>query len=1150
MHRLKQKAVSHIVRAVLALACCSLFACAHQKPVVQDQLVVEQLRLRITKVRHAVAETRAVISSSRGAPYLPELHMRLAELLSEEARYHYMVAYEREQRSTKALHVPQVRFLKEKAISTYESILTRFPDSTLGDRILFNISHEYRELGEFDKMKGALNKLIKNYPDSAYRGEALLVLGDFYFDKMKFGRSQQYYLDIIKLKQGPLLGLSYYKLAWVDVNVGNCKQALNHFEGAIKAARKAEQEGHKRKKKKRKKLGAQLKGKFAIPEPEEGGHSFAGHKSVDVQREALVDLTYCYAQERKPDKAVKYLKGLAHTREAYVAALSKMANRYALIEQPRGAAEVSRELLRLAPDEEDRLDDARLLHTAVTRMKDYSMVGEDVQLIMKVVRRHLLRPQLKKSAGDLLRNEFELVVRDLATKSHEVLMNKDVKGSAWSKHTVSAEQIALAYRAYLDAVPNSKYKLEVLQNLSDVLMEGKQFLNAGHRYRQVAKLLEKDPPRKDPVSVKGKKEPAVEIDPKVAREQRLKLRFGALYSAVVAYQATLESDATRSHFERASARAGLRNAGGQYLAVGVEDKERAKKIKFAIAQSYYDEGNYLKAIDLLTAVAYEYPVDEQGKAAVHMVLDSYRTINDISGLINVGRRFIATGSPFGQDIKAQVTPIVAAAEQNRLDELSLAASGEQVGGMEVLLAFAERYKDTDLGERAMLSAFIAARAGGNTSQLYSLGEQVIKRFPSSDQVGGVVSTMGRAAASRFEFDLAIRYLEQAASLNSEQRGGLLIAAGELREQLADTKGASRNYRDALRASGEVAARADAAAHLASLIEREEPASSVVKLLRPLCDPPDPEVSSRLGLALLSTGKVDESEEHFRIVVESSIAATPSAQARANYGMAEVMLKMLEDYQAPREIDAIEELIGIVDVVLQSYLAAARQADPVFSQAALARMARAAEIAADKLDNVKLPNELSEEERNLVKTAMSNRAAQLRNDRNDILAECAQRARSSFLLDEAGRACINNTAPVEDPVRFHALSTRVKVKVSGVEAARDRLSKKPDDLEALREVGQAYLDAGDAHGARLVLGRIIEAGGGSDDLNLLGVACYQAGDLMGALDAFRRAKETGSGAAVRNLATICKELGMKKFAQELMEDAPSKGSGRLLKGGGR
>ena len=65
------------------------------------------------------SKKRTAITEARGAPYLPELYVRLAELLSDEARYHYQVAFEREQRSNKNLHVPQVRFLKERAINIY-----------------------------------------------------------------------------------------------------------------------------------------------------------------------------------------------------------------------------------------------------------------------------------------------------------------------------------------------------------------------------------------------------------------------------------------------------------------------------------------------------------------------------------------------------------------------------------------------------------------------------------------------------------------------------------------------------------------------------------------------------------------------------------------------------------------------------------------------------------------------------------------------------------------------------------------------------------------------------------------------------------------------------------------------------------------------
>jgi tetratricopeptide (TPR) repeat protein len=263
-------------------------------------------------------------------------------------------------------------------------------------------------------------------------------------------------------------------------------------------------------------------------------------------------------------------------------------------------------------------------------------------------------------------------------------------------------------------------------------------------------------------------------------------------------------------------------------------------------------------------------------------------------------------------------------------------------------------------------------------------------------------------------------------------------------------------------------------------------------------------------------------------------------------MAEIMLHMLETYKAPPELDAIEEAIGLVDVVLQAYLAAARQSDPVYSQAALSRLARGAELGAEKLENMTLPQDLSAEEKELVKDAMAKRAEQLRSDSKEALAECARRAKASYLLDGAGRACIAGAPPKEDPVRFSALSPRKKTaKLTGIDEARDRLSKNPDDLVALESVGKAFYDAGDYHAARLVLARTIEAGGGAQDLNLLGMASYHAGDILGALEAFGRAKDAGSKAAVLNLAAICKELGINSLAEELLKEAPSKVEEDLL-----
>ncbi len=1189
MHRVTRRAPRAAVAIALGLCCClssaaALLAggCAATKPVVRDQPVVEQYRLRITKVRNAIAETRATIAASRGAPYQPELYMRLAELQSEEARYHYMVAFEREQQRAEGLHVPQVRILKEQAIGTYRSILKEHPHTHLADRILFNISHEQRELGEFDAMRVTLEELVDKYPDSPYRAEALLVLGDYHFDRNKLVFAQKHYQQIIDMGDTPLLGLAMYKQAWVDVNLGDCEKALEHFEGAIEAARTlddvdATEFGAAD-------VGYHFNEEFEIPPTEKPRWSFAGHMTLNVQREALVDLTYCYAQEREPEKATAFLRGLASSREAYVASLGKMASRYALIEQPRGAADVSRELLLLAPDDIERLDDARMLHRVVVRMNDYSQVGDDVWLILRAMRRQTQQAELDEEARQRVETEFELMARDLATKSHRVLSGEtpvEAGTKEWTKTPATAKQTARAYEVYLDVMGDSPYAEEITLNLADVLMDSDRFLEAGHRYRDAAALLAGPPPvfpdeaageedaaedaagdeagegdAESEIAIEDDSEPLREATDPAARDReerksqhsRRKQRADALYNAVVAYQRSLETERSRTHLERASARAGLREAGGEYLAVGNPEGDRSQRIKFAIAQSYYDEGSYLEAIDLLTAVAYEYPGTEQGDAAVHMVLDSYKTINDISGLITVGRRFTDPESPIAGKIKGEVVPIVEAAEQRRLDELSLAASGDQAGGMEVLMAFADRYQDSDLGERALLSTFVAARAGGDTDSLYDLGEQILEKYPKSDQLSGVASSMGQTAASRFEFDRAIEYLEKAAQMNPEQSASLYLLSGELREQLADRAGAEKDYRKAMKAAKEGGPQyTEAVVHLADLLEASGTAQQVANELRPLAKSKNPEVMSRLGLAMLRVGGQDwDAEEYLRGVVEGAQAASATATARANYGMAEIMLHSLENYEPYAELDAIEEAVSLVDVVMQSYLAAARQPDPTYSQAALARLARAAEIGAQKLESIPLPEDLSAEDRKLVREAMAKRAESLIEGRDEALAECASRAKSAYRLDEAGLACIEGRPPREDPVRAHKLKPRNKSgPLPDVDEARERLSRNPDDVDALRTVATAFLDADDAHAARLVLARVAEAGGDADDLNLLGVANYQAGDTLGALDAFGRAKDAGSGAAAFNLAAIYMELGVGDLVNETIENAPAKIDGRML-----
>jgi len=104
--------------------------------------------------------------------------------------------------------------------------------------------------------------------------------------------------------------------------------------------------------------------------------------------------------------------------------------------------------------------------------------------------------------------------------------------------------------------------------------------------------------------------------------------------------------------------------------------------------------------------------------------------------------------------------------------------------------------------------------------------------------------------------------------------------------------------------------------------------------------------------------------------------------------------------------------------------------------------------------------------------------------------------------------------------------------TGLDDALARISRNPDDVKALKQIGQAYIDAGDPHTARLALSDIEESGGDARALYLLGEASYQAGDQQGALNAFGRAHEAGLGAATQRLAQISREIGLIAYADEL------------------
>ncbi|MCC6619842.1 MAG: tetratricopeptide repeat protein [Deltaproteobacteria bacterium] len=1119
--------------------------CASAREAVADPPLIERLRLAITKTRHAIGETRAAIARSRGSPLLPELYVRLAELLSEEARYHNQVAYEREERKSRLIHAPQVQLLKHQAIAVYREVLQRFPATPLAPQVRFNIGHEHRELGEFPEMVSVLEELVAAHPDSPLADEALLVLGDYHFDKAELERAGDEYTAITKRPLSRVSSLGQYKLAWVHVNLGQCKPALAAFEAALDAS-----------------AAWATAGAEAGPARADDDAPAAA-QSIDVRREALVDLVYCYTQERDPMEAAAYLRARAANRAAYVAALRRMADRLTFIARPDAGLPVARELLGLAPADDDRLDDARVLYAFLrhelrpegaaagagaaaapkpttpaapgpggqplgppkpgpARAPRFLFRAADVRMLTEAVLRWAQRPGTGEELQASTREEFERMARDLLTNAQE----RAQELPAGDLRTRALSEVGDGYLVYLDAFPGSPERLAMVKNLVDTLSLAGRHLEAGMQALAAA---------------------GIEGDPAT--------RQATLLDGVSELQRALEIEGPRRPTARFVARAALRRAGLALLDNHREAPlpgDKLRVVKLAVALTYFDEGRFREAIDRLTALAYEQPGSEEGTTALFLALDAYDALGDHDGLIALGHRFLAPQSPAGDAARARIAPAVARAEQNKLDALALSAAGS--GGAELadLERFGARFAGTRLGERALVNAFVAARALGDGAALQRLGEEIVTKYPGSDQVTGVITTMARSALASLDYDRAVQAFEKAAQAEGGEAVQLLVAAADIQAQLGDAAAAERLLGQALQAAKTPAARAQVAERLAlRLEERGAAPAEVLRALSPLAADKEPRVLAAIGLAEVMSGRGEAAEATLQGVLGARAEAPREARARAHLGSAEALAHLIEGFAGDGSLDTLNELTALVDLLEESYLGAARDGDPLVTPTALARLSASARMAAGKLRGAALPGDLSDADRKAIQAGLAARAGQLDELAAGAITTCAAQAWSAKVWSPVVRGCLVGKA-LDAPRLVHdAVRPRGRRGAAPVpDALRDKLAESPDDAATIVAVGEALLDAGDPHTARLVLARAIETGGARAH-NLIGVAHFEVGDHAAALEAFARAADGGLEAGRDNLRQALEALGLGAAAGEVPGRWPDarEGGGRALRAGG-
>ncbi len=116
------------------------------------------------------------------------------------------------------------------AIRLYQDLLRRYPQRPGNDRVLYQLSHAYEQVGDLDGSLNALTRLITAYPDTPGKDEIQFRRGEFLFSNKSYVEAEQAYSSVVGIGDSS----TYYekalnKLGWSLFKQSRYDEGLDTF---------------------------------------------------------------------------------------------------------------------------------------------------------------------------------------------------------------------------------------------------------------------------------------------------------------------------------------------------------------------------------------------------------------------------------------------------------------------------------------------------------------------------------------------------------------------------------------------------------------------------------------------------------------------------------------------------------------------------------------------------------------------------------------------------------------------------------------------------------------------------------------------------------------------------------------------------------
>jgi tetratricopeptide (TPR) repeat protein len=559
----------------------------------QQKKIVQITKKQIEYMR------KLIETSAADDPQKPDYYFRLGELLADTQRYFGFQArsldqkiYEAQQNknTSQASQLTQKQKQLEKeaekwsleAVKNYVAA-SKYPKYNRMDEVLFRLAYLLQSIKKEDQAREFFRRLIKDYPQSKYVPNAYLSFAELYFQKGEMEDAGKFYEKVTQFTNSSVFGFALYKKGWVEINLGNFKNALEIFVKVIQLCQNGK-----------------------IPKNQAG----------PLEKEAKKDLVKAYGRTpgANPDKAWDFFQRMGGDYAPKM--LESLAELYWEQGMFPESSKIYRKIITLN-EKSPRLCEwqNKILRNTLSAGSKKDQVQE-VKRLGNVYEAMLKKTDVKKDVMSECKNSFHDTGKELALIWH--------KEAQRTKNSDTYQLAGMVYKEFLSHFGNEKDTPEITFYYGEILWQMQSWKEAAETYTRVVEL---DPKGK---YVKESAYAAVlawknalniddsgdSVDKEKSKGQELKPRD------IPEYQKKMIG------------------AFDTYIKY-VPDAPELVKIKYRKARIFYDYNHFEDAIKLFSEIVDHHTTDELAIYSANLLLDCLNILKHYKELLATVEKYLA-----------------------------------------------------------------------------------------------------------------------------------------------------------------------------------------------------------------------------------------------------------------------------------------------------------------------------------------------------------------------------------------------------------------------------------------------------------------------------------------------------------------------------